>query len=55
MNSDKFPPKHETYKVIGACTEVQKTLGYGFAEVIYKDAMEVEFAKTTFLLLEKSN
>lgn len=23
--------------------EVQRTLGYGFAEIIYKDAMEVEF------------
>ncbi len=23
--------------------EVQRTLGYGFAEIIYKDAMELEF------------
>ena len=23
--------------------EVQKTLGYGFSEVVYKDAMEIEF------------
>ncbi|HLO39181.1 MAG TPA: GxxExxY protein [Lacibacter sp.] len=45
MGSDKFPLKKETYDVIGICMEVQKTLGYGFAEVIYKDAMEVEFAK----------
>ncbi len=29
--------------------EVQKTLGYGFMEVIYKDAMEAEFAQNDLL------
>jgi GxxExxY protein len=35
--------KDEVYLVVGCCMEVWKTLGYGFSEVIYKDAMEVEF------------
>jgi len=35
-----FPLKGETYQIIGVCMEVQRTLGYGFSEVIYKDAME---------------
>jgi GxxExxY protein len=35
--------KTEVYKIIGACMEVHRTLGFGFLEVIYKDAMEIEF------------
>ena len=35
--------KTEVYEIIGACMEVHRTLGFGFLEVIYKDAMELEF------------
>jgi GxxExxY protein len=35
--------KEEVYSIVGYCIEVWKTLGYGFSEVIYKDAMEQEF------------
>ena len=35
--------KEESYKIIGLCMEVWKYLGYGFSEVVYKDAMELEF------------
>jgi GxxExxY protein len=35
--------KEEVYVIVGCCIEVWKTLGYGFSEVIYKDAMEQEF------------
>jgi len=40
---DNFPLKNETYEIIGVCMEVQRTLGVGFSEVIYKDAMETEY------------
>jgi GxxExxY protein len=43
MYTDFFPLQEETYQLIGFCMEVHRTLGYGFAEIIYKDAMEVEF------------
>ena len=43
MKLDFFPLQHVTYQIIGLCMEVQRTLGYGFSEVIYKDAMEIEF------------
>jgi GxxExxY protein len=46
---ENFPLKEETYRVIGLCMEVQKTLGYGFMEVIYKDAMELEFSDNELL------
>ena len=43
MHTDFFPLQEETYQLIGLCMEVQRTLGYGFAEIVYKDAMELEF------------
>lgn len=35
--------KEEVYAIVGYCMEVWKILGYGFSEIIYKDAMEQEF------------
>ena len=39
----EFLQKSETYQIIGVCMEVYNTLGYGFLEIVYKDAMEIEF------------
>lgn len=33
----------ETYKIIGICMEVHRNLGPGLLEIIYKDALEIEF------------
>jgi GxxExxY protein len=35
--------KNESYEVIGLCMEVHSQLGTGFKEIIYKDALEIEF------------
>ena len=35
--------KEQSYKIIGACMEVHRELGFGFKEIIYKDALEIEF------------
>lgn len=40
-----FPLKDETYQIIGICMEVHNCLGAGFLEVVYKDALEIEFKK----------
>ncbi|MEO8515028.1 MAG: GxxExxY protein [Ignavibacteria bacterium] len=40
---DKLIYKEESYKTIGCCMEVHKTLGKGFSEIIYKEALEYEF------------
>lgn len=35
----------ECYEIVGACTEVHKTLGCGFLEGVYQEALEFEFGK----------
>ena len=39
---ENFPFKDETYTIIGICMEVHRTLGPGFMEIVYKDAIEIE-------------
>jgi len=34
----------KTYKIIGLSMEVHRILGFGFSEIVYKDAMELEAA-----------
>ncbi len=34
--------KEDTYALIGICIEVHRTLGHGFLEIVYKDAIEHE-------------
>lgn len=42
---EKFPFKMETYKILGLCMEVHNNLGHGFLEIVYKDALEIEFKR----------
>mgnify|MGYP006449632009 CR=1 FL=1 len=37
--------EQESYKIIGACMKVHKSLGAGFLESIYQEALEKEFEK----------
>ncbi len=37
--------KAESYSIISACFEVHNKLGKGFKEIVYKDALELEFIK----------
>ena len=39
---EKLIQKAETYQIIGICMEVHRELGFGFAEIVYKDALEIE-------------
>ena len=43
--ADKIVYKNESYQIIGKCMEAHNNLGAGFAEVVYKDALEYEFKK----------
>ena len=40
---EDFIYKEESYRIIGICMDIHRYLGYGFLEVVYKDAMEIEF------------
>ena len=37
--------KEEAYAIIGICMEVHNNLGPGFLEIVYKDALEIEFQR----------
>lgn len=41
--------EEETYQIIGCCMEVYNELGYGFSEIVYKDALEYEFRRNGIL------
>ena len=46
--------KEESYKIIGACMEVHRELGFGFKEIIYKDALINNFVLQTRNYLKAS-
>ena len=39
--------KNECFQIIGLSMKVHNTLGKGFKEIIYKDALELEFVNNT--------
>ncbi len=41
---EDYPFKEECYKIIGCCMEVHKTLGAGFLEAVYAEALTLEFS-----------
>jgi len=41
--------KDESFKIIGICMEIHKTLGLGLKEVNYKDAMQIDFSEMIIL------
>ncbi|MGV9003221.1 GxxExxY protein [Flavobacterium sp.] len=42
-NSEYYYKKDENYTIVGLCMEVHRILGPGLLEIIYKDALEIEF------------
>jgi len=45
--------KEECYEIIGFCFEVHNFLGKGFAEVVYKDALEIELEKSGIIYVRE--
>ena len=42
-SSEKIVFKEESFKIIGACMKVHRTLASGFLEAVYEEALEKEF------------
>ena len=40
---NKIIYKEESYRIIGKCMDVHNSLGPGFLEIVFKDALELEF------------
>jgi GxxExxY protein len=40
--------KEEVFRIIGCCMEVHRELSKGHSEIIYKDALEIEFQRQGF-------
>lgn len=55
LNVSEIILKNESYKIIGLCMEVHTNPGMGFKEVVYKDALELEFSKNEFLSAGKKD
>jgi GxxExxY protein len=41
--------KDECYEIAGICMKIHSILGKGFKEIVYKDAMEVEFNRANII------
>ena len=39
----EYYKKEENYEIVGICMEVHRILGSGLLEIVYKDALEIEF------------
>lgn len=42
---EKIIYKEESYAIIGICMDIHNNLGAGFLEIVYKDALELEFRR----------
>lgn len=45
IKMEKILYKDISFKIVGLCMEVHSNLGAGFLEIVYKDALELEFRK----------
>ncbi|WP_443944348.1 GxxExxY protein [Pedobacter sp. AW1-32] len=49
LRQDNLPYKNETDLIINAAIEVHKHLGSGFLEIVYKDALSIEFSAREYV------
>jgi GxxExxY protein len=47
--------KEEVFKLVGLCMEIQRELGKGHDEIIYKDALVVELTRAGIPFLREEN
>lgn len=42
-SNEYYYKKNENYEIVGICMEAHQILGPGLLEIVYKDALEIEF------------
>ena len=42
-SNEYYYKKNENYEIVGICMKVHRILGPGLHEIVYKDALEIEF------------
>ena len=42
-SNEYYYKKNENYEIVGLCMEVHRILGPGLLEIVYKEALEIEF------------
>ncbi len=53
FNKEAYPLQEETYLLNGIAMEIHRTLGRGFLEIVYKDAMELELRTREILFMRE--
>ena len=51
-SNEYYYKKNENYEIVGLCMEVHRILGPGLLEIVYKDALEIEF-KNNYIPYER--
>ncbi len=47
--------KDEVYAIVGSAMEVHKTLGHGFLEAVYPEALELELSQKAIPFVSQQN
>ncbi len=53
FDNDTYPLQEETYLLNGIAMEIHRTLGRGFLEIVYKDALELELRKREIIFMRE--
>ena len=50
---EEYPFKEECFQIIGCCMEVHKTLGPGFLEPVYQEALTIELFESNIPFIKE--
>lgn len=50
---EEYPFKEECFQIIGCCMEVHKTLGPGFLEPVYQEALTIELIEANIPFIKE--
>lgn len=54
-DNEYYYKKDENYTIVGLCMDVHRILGPGLLEIVYKDALEIEFKNHNIPYVREKN